>query len=156
MPFTASFLCWCRAVPRTAPLVLVLLTTACIDIELPNNNNPFNGTWATAERQQIGFGPDTIMITAPNEPPTPMNAASCDGTFRFAYSRKSRDALLALTPRQPDLKSKLTTMLAQPDYDVAEVNCGEGYSAYVLLDDRDVVVIHRDRDIAGIEQLTRL
>ena len=36
------------------------------------------------------------------------------------------------------------------------VTCGEGASTYVLLDDRDLVVIHRDRDVAGIERLSRL
>jgi hypothetical protein len=64
--------------------------------------------------------------------------------------------LLGLTRQQPDLNRKLNTMLRQPEYPVAEVNCGEGYSAYVLLDDHNVVVIHRDRDVGGLEQLTKL
>jgi len=50
--------------------------------------------------------------------------------------------------------------LSQPVWDkldrMAELACGEGDSTYVLLDDRDLVVIHRDRDIAGIERLSRL
>ena len=44
----------------------------------------------------------------------------------------------------------------QPDYPVAELSCGEGGSTYVLLGERDLVAIHRDRDIAGIERLSRL
>ena len=44
----------------------------------------------------------------------------------------------------------------QPDYAVAELACGEGNSTYVLLDDRDLVAIYRDRDVAGIERLSRL
>jgi hypothetical protein len=39
---------------------------------------------------------------------------------------------------------------------VAEVNCGEGYSVYVLLDDRNAVVIRRDRDAGGLERLTKI
>jgi hypothetical protein len=46
-------------------------------------------------------------------------------------------------------------LLVKPEYPVAEVNCGDGYSAYVLLDDRDVLAIHRDREVAGIERLSR-
>ena len=88
--------------------------------------------------------------------PTPMGAESCAGAFRFGYGRKSREALIGLAPRQPDLRGKLASLLVQPDYPVAELACGAGDSTYVLLGERDLVAIYRDRDIAGVERLSRL
>jgi len=142
------------SIPRLALLLsAALLPVACAT---PEPANPFAGAWTTAERQQIAFRNDTVVVQPPNASPTPMSAESCDGAFRFFYGRKERDALLGLTPRQPDLKNRLARLLVQADYPVAELTCGEGASTYVLLDDRDLVVIHRDRDIGGIETLSRL
>jgi len=130
------------------------LPVACATLEPPAN--PFVGAWTTAERQQVAFRDNTVVVQPPNAAPTAMAAESCDGAFRFGYGRKSREALLGLTPHQPDLKKKLAALLVRLDYSVAELACGEGASTYVLLDDRDLVVIHRDRDIGGIETLSRL
>ena len=130
------------------------LPIGCAAIESPPN--PFAGAWTTAERQQIAFRGDTIVVNPPSAPPTAIGAQSCAGAFRFGYGRKSRDALLGLAPRQPDLKNRLATLLVRPDYPVAELTCGEGDSTYILLGDRDLVAIYRDRDIAGIERLSRL
>ncbi|HVB15310.1 MAG TPA: hypothetical protein VNF04_02135 [Stellaceae bacterium] len=129
---------------------------ACAVIAPPPPPNPFAGTWTTAERQQIAFRDNTVVINQANAPPTAMSAASCDGAFRFAYHHESREALLGLAPRQPDLRQKLVALLVRPDYPVAELSCGEGSSTYVLLDDRTLIAIHRDRDIAGVERLSRL
>ena len=142
------------SVRRSALLAAAALLLAACAAEPPAN--PFVGAWTTAERQQISFRDNTVVVQPPGAAPTPMAADSCDGVFRFGYAQRSRDALLGLTPRQPDLKRKLTSMLVKGDYPVAELNCCEGASTYVLLDDRDLVVIHRDRDIGGIEKLTRL
>ena len=142
-----------RVMRLALPALAVLLLAACAS-QPPAN--PFAGDWTTAERQRIAFRDNTVVIQPPDAAPTPMAADSCDGVFRFGYASRSRDALLGLTPRQPDLKKRLSTMLVKADYPVAELNCGEGASTYVLLDDRDLVVIHRDRDIGGIETLTRL
>jgi hypothetical protein len=142
---------------ETRPLVLALaavLPVACVAPEMPGNQ--FTGTWTTAERHQIAFRDNTVVVNPADAAPTPMAAASCAGVFRFGYGRKSRGALLGLMPHQRDLRNRLDTMLPQADYAVAELTCGEGASTYVLLDDRDLVVIHRDRDIAGIERLSRL
>ena len=130
------------------------LLSACAVVEKPPN--PFAGAWTTAERQQIAFQDNTVVINQANAPPTAMSAASCDGAFRFGYQHESREALLGLTPRQPDLRQKLVALLVRPDYPVAELSCGEGSSTYVLLDNRTLVAIHRDRDIAGVERLSRL
>ena len=82
-------------------------------------------------------------------------AATCEGKFRFGYARRNREALIALAPGQPDLRSRLTLMLVRPDYPVAELGCGEGDTTYVLLGDRDLVAIYRDAGVAGIERLSR-
>lgn len=141
----------CRALLLVAA---ALLPAGCVDVQ--QGGGGFDGVWTTSEHQQLGFSGESIVITMPNEPPTAMSATSCEGTYRFAFGHKDRDWLLNLTPRQPDLKARLTRLLVQPDYEVAEVNCGEGYSAYVLLDAQQMVVIHRDRDVAAVEQMTRL
>ncbi len=135
-------------------LALVAALPACAVPQRPAS--PFAGDWATPEHQQIAFRDDTVVIHSSEAPPTPMSAASCDGLFRFGYQQKSREVLIGLAPRQPDLTKRLAALLVRPDYAVVDVTCGEGASTYVLLDDRDLLAIHRDRDIAGIERLTRL
>jgi hypothetical protein len=141
--------------PRLALLAFVAaLPIGCAAPQPPPN--PVAGAWTTADRQQIAFRDDTIVIRPPDAQPTTMGAESCAGAFRFSYGRKSREALIGLTSRQPDLTGRLASLLVRPDYAVAELACDEGNSTYVLLDERDLVVIHRDRDIAGIERLSRL
>jgi hypothetical protein len=135
------------------PAFLVAMAAGCAAPEPPN---PFAGAWATADRQEIAFRDNTVMVNPPNAQPTAMGAESCAGAFRFGYGRKSREALIGLAPRQPDLRGKLANLLVQSDYPVAELACGEGNSTYVLLGERDLVAIYRDRDIAGLERLSRL
>jgi hypothetical protein len=141
---------------RLAFLALAAALPAACTVPEPPRANPFAGAWTTEERQQIAFRDDSIMVTPPDAAPTPMGAESCAGAYRFGYGRKSREALLGLTAQQPDLRSKLATLLVNPDYPVAEIACGEGGSTYVLLNERDLVAIYRDRDIAGVERLSRL
>ena len=118
--------------------------------------NPFVGLWTTAEHEQITFRPDTIVVNPPGVGPTAMARETCSNAFSFDYRRMSRDALLGLTPQQPDLRRRLAARLLQPEYPVAELTCGEGNSTYVLLGERELLVIHRDRNIAGIEELSRI
>jgi hypothetical protein len=142
------------AIPRLIMLALTAgLPAACV---APEPANPFSGAWTTAENQRIAFRDDTIVMNPPDAVAMPMGAESCVGAFRFGYGRKSREALLGLTPQQPDLRKKLAALLIQPDYPVAELACGAGGSTYVLLGDRELVAIYRDRDIAGVERLSRL
>jgi hypothetical protein len=144
------------SLPRLALLAFAaVLPIGCAAPELPPAN-PFAGAWTTAERQQIAFRDDTIVVTPPDAAPTSMGAESCAGVFRFGYGRKTREALLGLAPHQPDLSGRLASLLVRADYPVAELACGEGGSTYVLLGERDLVAIYRDRDIAGIERLSRL
>jgi hypothetical protein len=143
------------SLPRVALLAFAAaLPIGCAAPEPPAN--PFAGAWMTTELQQIAFRADTILVNPPDAQPTAMGAESCSGAFRFGYARKSREALIGLAPHQPDLRGKLASLLVQPDYPVAELACGEGDSTYVLLGERDLVAIYRDRDIAGLDRLSRL
>jgi len=142
-----------RHMPRATVLALAVLPAACVGPEPAGG--PFAGTWSNAERHQVMFRDNTVVQQPAGGPPTALSAATCDGKFRFAYARRSRDALLALAPRQPDLRGRLAQMLARADYPVAELGCGEGGTTYVLIDDRNVVAIHHDADVAGVEQLSR-
>jgi hypothetical protein len=132
-----------------------LLPAACAGPAVPPPANPFVGAWNTAERQQIAFRDDTVVMNQRGAAPTPLDAGVCEGRFRFGYDRKSRDALLALTARQPDLRRRLETQLTGPEYRVAELSCGDGGTTYVLLGDRDLLAIHRDSDIAALARLSR-
>ena len=142
--------------PRRFALVVAAVLPAACAIPEPPPANPFAGAWATAERQQIAFRDTTIVVNPPDAAPTTMGAESCAGAFRFGYGRKSREALLGLTPRQPDLRTRLAALLVQPDYPVAELACGGGDSTYVLIGERDLVAVYRDGDIAALSRLSRL
>ena len=143
------------ALRRFLVAALIAVVPGACSIAPPPSLNPFVGSWSTAERQQIAFRDDTVVFHPPGEKPTPLGAETCSGKFRFAYNRQSRDALLAMAGRQGDLRRRLTEVLVQPEYPVAELSCGEGGTTYVLLDERKLIAIHRDADVAGIEELSR-
>ena len=145
-----------RIEPRGLALVLAaLFPVACTPATPFGPTNPFVGPWNTPERTQIVFRDDTIVMSPSGMPPTPLSAAVCEGRFRFDYDRRSRTALLALAPQQPDVSRRLAAQLAGPEYNVAELTCGDGGTTYVLLGERDLLAIHRTSDIAGIQRLTR-
>jgi hypothetical protein len=150
----SAYCCWPGS-PRLLLLAVVAaLPAACVTVPEPPKN-PFLGAWSTAEKSQIAFRDDTVVINPPDAQPTAMSAQSCPQGFQFQYGRKSRDALLALTINQPDVTRRLGSMLVQPEYPVAELRCDQGDNTYVLLNDRDLVAIYRDQGIAGVEQLSR-
>jgi hypothetical protein len=130
-----------------------MLPAACVAPE--GSPDPFAGDWTNGESQRIAFRDNTVVQQPANGPPTAMSSQTCGGQFRFGYGHKSREALLALTPQQPDLRDRLARLLVRPDYPVAELGCGEGDTTYVLLDDRDLIAIYRDAGIAGVERLSR-
>ena len=141
-----------QAVRLAALGLAAMLPAACV---VPEATDPFAGGWTNGESQRIAFRDNTIVQQPANGPPTAMSSQTCSGQFRFSYGRKSREALLALTPQQPDLRDRLARLLVQPNYPVAELGCGEGDTTYVLLGDRDLVAIYRDAGVAGIERLSR-
>jgi hypothetical protein len=148
--------CCSRNRSRGIALALAaLFPAACAGPAALPPANPFAGAWNTAERQQIAFRDDTVVMSPPGMPPTPLSAAVCEGRFRFGYGQRSRDALLAMTARQPDVSRRLAAQLTGPEYRVAELSCGDGGTTYVLLGEREVLAIHRDSDIAALARLSR-
>jgi hypothetical protein len=145
-----------RARPFAAlgALALLAVLPGCAALEQAPAN-PFAGGWSNAESQQISFRPDTLVARPNGGTETAMGAEACGGTFRFGYGRKSRGVLLQLTPHQPDLRTRLASMLPQPEYPVAELVCGTGVNTFILLDQANLVVVHRDGDIAAIERMSR-
>ena len=144
-----------RTLPRYRHIALILLATLPAACVTPEPQSPFAGAWNGAERHQISFRDNTVVQQPAGGPSTALSPETCSGRFRFAYARRSRQELIALAPAQPDLRSRLTLLLVRPDYPVAELGCGEGGTTYVLVDDRNLIAIHRDADVAGIEQLSR-
>ena len=140
-----------RAVPV---LVLAAAPLACVAPE-PSVQNPFLGTWATADNDSVTIRQDTIVQTQPDGRSTALDKENCRGVFRFAYDTKSRQALTDLIARQPELSKKLSDLLVEPSYPVARLDCDRGDQTYVLLNDRQLVAIYRDGDIGAIDRLAR-
>ena len=141
--------------PRLAAFVAAALPLACTYSSPPQAQNPFVGDWTTAEDASITIRPDTIVQHQPDGESTTLDKSACRGLFRFAYGTKSRDALVKLIPRQPDLRQRLSTLLVEQSYPVAELDCDRGDQTYVLLNDRELLAIYRDGDIGAIDRLAR-
>jgi hypothetical protein len=137
-----------------AALILAAMPLACLAPE-PSIQNPFLGTWATADNDSVTIRQDTIVQTQPDGRSTALDKDTCRGVFRFSYETKSRQALTDLIGRQPDLRKKLSDLLVDPSYPVASLNCDRGDQTYVLLNDRQLVAVYRDGDIGAIDRLAR-
>lgn len=139
-----------------ASLFAAALPLACaLPPAAPRVANPFLGTWASGAHTSITFHPDTVLQNPPHGPPQAFGKATCDGIFHFRYTTRSRTALTGLVPRQPGLQKRLSQLLAQPRYRVAELTCAQGDQTYVLLGRAELVAIYRDGDIGAIERLVR-
>ena len=138
-----------------AALIGATMPLACAVPEPPSVSNRFLGTWATAENDSVTIRQDTIVQTQPDGRITALDKNACRGVFRFGYGTKSRQTLTELIPRQPELRKKLSELLVEPSYPVAELACDRGDQTYVLLDDRQLVAIYRDGDIGAIDRLER-
>ena len=137
-----------------AVLILAAMPLACVAPE-PPVQNPFLGTWSTADNDSVTIRQDTVVQTQPDGRNTALDKDTCRGVFRFSYDTKSRQALTDLIGRQPDLRKKLSDLLVEPSYPVASLNCDRGDQTYVLLNDRQLVAIYRDGDIGAIDRLAR-
>jgi len=135
-------------------LILAAMPLACVAPE-PPVQNPFLGTWSTADNDSVTIRQDTVVQTQPDGRNTALDKDTCRGVFRFSYDTKSRQALTDLIGRQPDLRKKLSDLLVEPSYPVASLNCDRGDQTYVLLNDRQLVAIYRDGDIGAIDRLAR-
>jgi hypothetical protein len=131
------------------------LVLACTPSPAPRVEDPFVGNWVTAENASITIRPDTIVQRQPDGESTTLDQTACRGRFRFAHGTKSRQDLTGLVPRQPDLRQKISDILIEQSYPVAQLNCAGGDQTYVLLNDRQLLAIYRDGDIGAIERLAR-
>ena len=142
--------------PRIAWIVTTAaLPLACILPQQPQAENPFIGTWVTADNASITIRPDTVVQHQPDGESTALDKSACRGVFSFSYGTKTRQALTALAPRQPELRQKLSDLLVEPSYPVAELDCDRGDQTYILLNDRQLVAIYRDGDIGAMDRLAR-
>jgi hypothetical protein len=134
---------------------LALLPAACADFGFAPHENEILGVWTTRDNAKVSFREDTVVLTSPTGAPTPITAADCNGGFFFRYGKMTSQSLTGIAAAQPDVNQKLTTMLVAPVYPVAELGCDHGTSTYVMLDDHDLVAIYRDRDVVGLDRMTR-
>jgi hypothetical protein len=142
--------------PRFTWIVTVgALLLACTISEESQPQSPFIGTWVTADNASITIRPDTVVQHQPDGENTALDRNTCRGVFSFSYGTKTRQALTELLPRQPELRQKLSELLVEPSYPVAELDCDRGDQTYVLLDDHQLVAIYRDGDIGGMDRLAR-
>jgi hypothetical protein len=135
-------------------LILAAVPLACATPS-PSPVNPFIGTWTTANNDSVTIRQDTVVQSESDGHTTALDAKACRGVFRFGYATKSRQALTDLIPRQPELRRKLSDLLVEASYLVAELDCDRGDQTYVLLNDRELLAIYRDGDIGAIERLAR-
>jgi hypothetical protein len=142
--------------PRVvASVIAVVSTFACSAPPLPQAENPFVGNWVTTDNASIIIRSDTIVQHLPNGESITLGSDTCRGDFRFSYGTKSRQALTALVPRQPELRQRLTDLLVAASYPVLELDCDRGDQTYVLLNNGQLVAIYRDGDIGAIDRLAR-
>jgi hypothetical protein len=136
--------------------VAATLAASCTVSPAPQQvQSPFLGDWATKEDASITIRPDTIVQHQPDGESTTLDSSTCRGVFRFVYATKNRDALIGLIARQPDLRQRLSTLLVEQSYPVAELDCDRGDQTYVLLNERELLAIYRDGEIGAIDRLAR-
>jgi hypothetical protein len=136
-------------------LSVAAVPLACTLSPPPRVENQFIGTWVTGENASITIRQDTIVQNQPDGHGTALDKSTCRGVFRFAYGTKTRQALTGLVTRQPELRQRLSDLLLEPSYPVAELDCDRGDQTYVLLNDGQLVAIYRDGDIGAIDRLAR-
>jgi hypothetical protein len=136
-------------------VIIAAVPLACAPPASNRAESAFVGNWATGENASITIRPDTIIQHQPDGQSTALDMKSCRGVFRFTYGMKTRQALIGLLPRQPELQRRLSDLLVESSYPVAELACDRGDQTYVLINDRQLLVIYRDGDIGAIERLAR-
>jgi hypothetical protein len=144
-----------RRLVRTFLILFALAPAACADFRFGFAPNQFLGEWTTEDQGKVSFTEDTVVLTSPEGKPTPVSGAECNGGFGFRYGRMTRESLTGIVAAQPDIGRKLSDVLTGPVYPVAELTCDRGISTYVMVDDHDIEAIYRDRDIVGLDRMTR-
>jgi hypothetical protein len=138
-----------------APLIVAAVPPACSLTQPSRMESPLIGTWVASENASITIGQDTVVQHHSDGQSTTLDKIACGGVFRFTYGTKTRQALTDLVPRQPELRQRLSELLVQLSYPIAELDCERGDHTYVLLNDRQLLAIYRDGDIGAIDRLAR-
>lgn len=146
-----------RLLSRLAIVMACLAPAACAQFGAhpETSSNPFFGVWQTADHDEIAFDAQTVELAPPKGKRIPITAAQCKAGYFFHYGRMTRDSLIGTTAAQPDVRNRLAAALKEPVYPVAEMGCDHGTSTYVLLDPSNLMVIYRDRDVVGLDRMTR-
>jgi hypothetical protein len=144
-----------RRMVRCAFIILALSPAACGDFRFGYAPNEFLGVWTTADQGKVSFTDETVVLTSPEGKPTPVSAAECNGGFGFRYGQMTRESITGIAAAQPDVGQKLSGMLTGSVYPVAELTCDRGTSTYVMLDDHEIEAIYRDRDVVGLDRMSR-
>jgi hypothetical protein len=144
-----------QRIPRVSAIVIFAALLVACTVASPQAENPFIGNWVTAGDAGITIGADTVVQHQPDGESRTLDKSSCRGVFRFVYGTKSRQALTNMVPRQPDLSQRLSALLVEQSYPIAELDCDRGDQTYILLNDRQMLAIYRDGDIGAIDRLAR-
>jgi hypothetical protein len=144
-----------RRLVRSFLILFALSPAACADFRFGPAPNEFVGAWTTSDQAKVLFNEDTVVLTSPDGKPTPISAAECNGGFFFHYGKMTRGSITGIAAAQPDIDKKLSDMLVDPVYPVAELGCDRGTSTYVMLNDHDIVAVYRDRDVVGLDRMSR-
>jgi hypothetical protein len=144
-----------RRLVRSVLILVALSPAACADFRFGYAPNEFLGAWTTEDQGKVSFTDDTVALTSPDGKPTPVSVAECNGGFSFRYGRMTRESITGIAAAQPDVGQKLSGLLTGSVYPVAELTCDRGTSTYVMLDDHDIEAIYRDRDVVGLDRMTR-
>ncbi|HEY1796400.1 MAG TPA: hypothetical protein VGG57_09800 [Stellaceae bacterium] len=144
-----------RRLARCACILLALSPAACADFRFGYAPNQFLGVWTTEDQGKVSFTEDTVVLTSPEGKATPVSAAECNGGFGFRYGQMTRESITGIAAAQPDVSQKLSGMLTGSVYPVAELTCDRGTSTYVMLDNHDLEAVYRDRDVVGLDRMTR-
>ena len=133
----------------------ILAALVACAVPQPQVQNPFIGTWATADNDAIMIRADTVVLNQPNGRHIPLDSSTCNGIFSFTYATWNTPMLTALLPRQPGLAKNLSDLLVAPTYPVAQLRCDRGDQTYILKSDDMLIAIYRDGEIGTIEKLAR-
>ena len=144
-----------RQIPRVFAMAIFAASPLSCTPAPRQTENPFIGNWASAENAGITISADTVVQHQPDGESKTLDKSACRGVFRFIYAMKSREALTSMVPRQPELHQRLSDLLVEPSYPVAELDCDRGDQTYVLLNNRQLLAIYRDGDIGAIDRLAR-
>ena len=136
-------------------MAILAALAACAVPPPPQIQNPFVGTWATADNNIIDIRADTVVLNLATGQHIPLDSSTCNGVFSFTYATWNTQTLTALLPRQPSLAKNLSDLLTSPTYPVAQLRCDRGDQTYILIRDNQLLAIYRDGQIGAIEKLAR-